>query len=366
MRSTSRLWLALPAVAALFSGVLAGLARLGVPMPAVSAQWVAIHGALMVGGFFGTVIGLERAVALGRRWPYLGPLCSALAVPVLLLAPPDFAWLAPLLLSLAALIMTAACVSVWRPNREPHLATLAVAAAAWLAGNLAWLAEAPLYAVVPLWAAFLILTIAGERLELSRLVQTPLAARRVFMLIVVALTAGALFAVFNPLGLRLFAVALLALAAWLLRYDIARRTVHTKGLTRFMALCLLSGYAWLAVAGVLGAMGALMIDHPLRDAALHALLLGFVFSMVFGHAPVIFPAVSGLKMRWHAGFYLPLLILHLTLAARVAAGLTDAFVLRQWAAVGNAIALVVFLLVVLTSVISAQLTAAPKPVRRGA
>jgi hypothetical protein len=226
--------------------------------------------------------------------------------------------------------------------------------------------EAPLYAVVPLWAAFLVLTIAAERLELSRLVQTPPAARRVFMLIVVALLAGALIALINPFGLRVFAAALLALAAWLLRYDIARRTVRSKGLTRFMALCLLSGYAWLAVAGALGVAGALMIDHPLRDAGLHALLLGFVFSMVFGHAPVIFPAVSGLKMRWHAGFYLPLLILHLTLAARVAAGLINVFDLRQWAAIGNAVALAVFLLAVVTSVIGAQLTAASKPARRAA
>ena len=44
---------------------------------------------------------------------------------------------------------------------------------------------------------------------------------------------------------------MLVLAVWLFRYDIARRTVLQSGLTRFIALCLLAGYGWLAVGGVL-------------------------------------------------------------------------------------------------------------------
>ena len=40
---------------------------------------------------------------------------------------------------------------------------------------------------------------------------------------------------------RLFAAGLLALALWLLQYDIARRNIGTRGLTRFIAACLLSG-----------------------------------------------------------------------------------------------------------------------------
>src|SRR5574340_831369 len=62
----------------LASGVLAGLARLGWGVPAPMAQLVLLHGPLMVCGFLGTVIGLERAVALGRRWAYAGPLLTGL------------------------------------------------------------------------------------------------------------------------------------------------------------------------------------------------------------------------------------------------------------------------------------------------
>jgi len=62
---------------ALLSALAGGLARLGWPLP-VSAPLVAFHGPLMVAGFLGTVIGLERAVALGRSWAYGGPIASGL------------------------------------------------------------------------------------------------------------------------------------------------------------------------------------------------------------------------------------------------------------------------------------------------
>jgi hypothetical protein len=347
----ARFALAIPALIALLYGVLSGLARLGAPAPAGALPLVVFHGALMIGGFFGTVIGLERAVALGRGWPFLAPLASALAVFALLFSAAD---VAALLLSVAAGVMTFACYVVWRGQREPHLATLVIAALAWLAGNLIWLLRGAIYEVVPLWAAFLLLTIAGERLELSRLVPTPRAARRVFMVILAVLLGAALIGIVQPFGLRVFAAALLALAIWLLRYDIARRTVRARSLTRYMAICLLSGYAWLAVAGLLGVFGAIAADSPLRDAALHALLLGFVFAMVFGHAPVIFPAVTQMKMRWRRSFYIPLALLHATVLLRVAAGLAEIYWLRQWAAIGNGVALAVFLLTVVTSVLGAR------------
>src|SRR3972149_6584847 len=36
------------------------------------------HGPLMVSGFLGTLIALERAVALRARWTYIGPLLTSL------------------------------------------------------------------------------------------------------------------------------------------------------------------------------------------------------------------------------------------------------------------------------------------------
>ena len=342
-----RLLLVLPAVAALVGGVLSGLARLGVPMPDTVSRLIGVHGALMVGGFFGTVIALERAVALGIRWPYAAPLLSGVAAVAMMVGAPIL-W-APWLLCIAALIMSAACASVWRRQPVAHHAVLTIAAVLWLAGNLVWAIDGTVAPAVPLWAAFLLLTIAAERLELSRFMPTPPVARVVFAIIVIALLAGALGALAFDAGLRLFASALLALAVWLLRFDIARHTIKAAGLTRYMAVCLLTGYVWLVIAAIFGMAGEFQSGAILRDAALHALLLGFVLSMVFGHAPIILPAVTTLQFQWHQGFYLPLALLHLSLAVRVVAGLTEWFALRQYAAIANAVALLLFMLMAVTS-----------------
>ncbi len=57
-------------------GAGAGLARLGYVVPDLAAAAAALHGPLMICGFFGVVIALERAVAIGRLWAYAGPLLA--------------------------------------------------------------------------------------------------------------------------------------------------------------------------------------------------------------------------------------------------------------------------------------------------
>ena len=136
----------------------------------------------------------------------------------------------------------------------------------------------------------------------------------------------------------------LALSLWLVKQDIARRTVRDKGLTRFIAVCLLSGYVWLAIGGaVIVAAGGLAPGSPAYDAALHALALGFVFSMVFGHAPIIFPAVLRVAVPYHPTFYLPLALLHASLVVRLAGDAAGQF---DWTRAGgllNALALAAFI-----------------------
>ena len=80
------------------------------------------------------------------------------------------------------------------------------------------------------------------------------------------------------------------------------------------------------------------------------MLLGFVMSMVFGHAPVILPAVLRVRMRYHPVFYLPLVILHGTLLVRVAADVAGLPGLRAGAAAGNALALLAFVLTTVSAV----------------
>jgi hypothetical protein len=121
------------------------------------------------------------------------------------------------------------------------------------------------------------------------------------------------------------------LALWLFAFDLARVTVRQSKLPRFVAVCLLAGYFWLAAGG---ALIALSVAY---DAALHAIFVGFVFSMVFGHAPVILPAVLRVSFPYHPVLYLPLALLHASLAVRVA-------VSTQPGAWGNAAAIALFIL----------------------
>ena len=328
-------------------GVLAGLARLGWRVPLPSTHLVLLHGPLMVSGFLGTVIGLERAVAMGRRWAYAGPLMTGLGGMALL------SGFSPAIgasaITLGSAVLFAGTTLIMLRQRELFMLTMVLGALSWLIGNLIWLMGTPVSGVVPLWINFLILTIAGERLELSRFLPPSPTAKRIFVVILATLLIGG-FLSRTGTGIILYGMGLLMLALWLLRQDIARRTVREQGLTRFIAVCLLSGYAWLAVGGItLLAAGSL--TGMAYDAVLHAILIGFVFSMIFGHAPVIFPAILRIKMPYHWTFYLPLLALHASLLVRLVGDGAGSSALRSLGGLLNAIALALFILSTASSVI---------------
>lgn len=325
----------------LFAGVAAGLVRLGWDVPRPAALAPELHGPLMIVGFFGTVISLERAVALARRWAYAGPLAAGAAGLAAAFGAPAAAAAAA---TVAAAVLAAGSLVVLARQPALHMACLTLGAGCWLAGSALWLAGLPLATAVPWWIAFLVLTIAGERLELTRMLPPAPVAQALFVAIVAAAVAGAGIAVWAPrAGTLALGAALLALAAWLLRQDIARRTVRQRGLTRFIAVCLLSGYFWLGAGGaiVLGA-GGLAPGTAAYDAALHAVLLGFVFAMVFGHAPVIFPAVLKVAVPYSPGFYAALAVLHASLLVRIAGDFAASHAWRAAGGMLNALALALF------------------------
>ena len=359
LRPVQRAPLLALAFLALVAGVGAGLARLGYPMPDFAARASAWHGALMIGGFFGVVIALERAVAIGRPWAYLGPLLGGAGGGALIAG---FVVPGAWLLLACSLVLVGASFDVVRRQFKSFTLTLALGAACWTIGNARFATGAAVHDVVTWWLAFLILTIAGERLELSRFVPTSSLAKRAFAAIVavifVALVGGA-----GPAWARVFGAALVALAAWLFGNDIARRTVRKPGLTRFIAVCLLSGYAWLAVGGVTLLVTGLVPGARSYDAIVHALALGFVFSMVFGHAPIILPAVLRVPLPYTRWFYAPLMLLHGSLALRVTG---DALARFDWIRAGgllNALALAAFIAANASAVLRAR---AAGPAERGA
>jgi len=331
----------------LASGVLAGLSRLGWNVPLPSAQVALLHGPLMICGFVGTVIGLERAVALGYRWAYAGPLLTGLGGIALLLGFSTSTGATAMVLG-SAVLFTGTTMIMLR-QRELFMVTMVFGAASWLAGNLLWLTGTTVSGVVALWINFLVLTIAGERLELTRFLPPAPVTKKIFAVILVVLMAGGILSAMGA-GTIMYGIGLLSLALWLLRQDIARRTVKQQGLTRFIAVCLLSGYAWLTIGSIM-LLAAGGMPGAVYDAVLHAILIGFVFSMIFGHAPIIFPAVVRVKMPYHWTFYLPLLVLHVSLLIRLAG---DGMALPGIRSIGgllNAVALVFFILGTISSVI---------------
>ncbi len=343
------------AALALLAGLWAGLVRMGWQLPPVLLRLPAQHGPLMVSGFLGTLISLERAVALsqnqgGRRIYYLAPLLAGLGAVTLFFA------LAPAvprgLSTLGALGLVLIFVVIYRLQSTIDHAVMGIGALLWLVGNGLWLAGWPVYQVVPWWAGFLVLTIAGERLELTRVLMLKQKTRTTFLIIIAVFLAGLLVSLFAfDAGLRLVGVALLALGVWLLRYDIARRTIRQKGLTRFIAACLLPGYVWLIVSGLLWlTYGSHTVAGPLYDAMLHTIFLGFVFSMIFGHAPVIVPAVLGVQVPYSPIFYSYLILLHVSLVLRVAGDLLLQMQLRRWGGLLNEVAVLLFLLVTAVAV----------------
>lgn len=332
----------------LLAGLAAGLLRAGWLLPSMTANWPPLHAPLMIGAFFGTVIGLERAVALGRGWGYFSPLAAGSGGILLLAGGPPLIGL--LLLAAGALILVLATLRAAQRQPSLHAYVLAVAASLAVLAPLTWLAGRPDVGVVA-WMAFLVLTIAGERLELSRFLPPSPWARRLFIVIVGVLLAAvpAVAVAVGTSGMRLLGCALIALACWLLRQDVARRTVRQRGLVRFIAVCLLSGYAWLLIGGLV------LVVQPVSgffmDAALHAVFVGFVLAMVFGHAAIIFPAVVRVALPYHAGFYLPLLMLHASLLLRVVGGLAGSASGRALGAAGNAAALLLFVAIMVATAI---------------
>lgn len=349
----------------LLGGLYAALLRLGLTVPA-PGHLEAAHGPVLVLGFVGTLVALERAVALGTGWALLAPACAGTGGLVLLAAGP--APMGMLLLSAGGVLLMMTYAALWRRRPSVALLSQTAGAFAWYAATLLWLGGFSVAETVPWLVGFVVLTIAGERLELAP-VGMPAGAQPWLLAVLAAVVAGLLAVTLWPdTGYHLFGLALLALVAWLVVYDVARRTLRRAGLPRYVAVGLLAGYGWLAVAGLLWAGAGPVAAGPRYDATLHAVFLGFTFSMILVHAPVILPAVLRRPLPYHPVLYLPLTLLHLSLLVRLGVGdLLDLDVARHWSGIANIVAVAAFLVFSLTLTVRAsrRTTAAAGSARPG-
>lgn len=343
--SRVRLW-RLPflagAMALLVAGLWGGLARIGWAMPGPGLELGLLHGPIMIAGFLGTLIGLERAVALDRIWGYGAPVGALLGTVGVLagLHGPGAA-----LVLAGALVLVATFVSFLRRQREVFLGVMAAGAVSWAVGTAVWFAGAPLWEVVPWWSGFLVLTIAGERLELSRIRMSGARPQREFLAVAGLYATGPMTGTFAPgIGARLTGLGLAAIGVWLLVRDVARSNARRSGLPRFLGVVLLSGYVWLPVSGLIFLWEGALRAGPIYDAALHGVFVGFVMAMIFAHAPIIFPSVLGVPLVFGRYLYGPLLLLHAGTIVRLWGDLSGGLALRRWGALVSAAAIVGYLL----------------------
>lgn len=335
------------AITSLAMGMMGGLQRLGWTLPYLTSNAIIFHGPLMVCAFLGTVISLERAVAIGKTWAYLAPFAAGLGGLMLISNIP--AYFAMLVLVISSIIYVIAMIHIYFRQHATHILVLFIGGASWLIGNLIWFLKLPIYLAVLWWVSFLVLTIAGERLELTRFLPPSRLGKLLFLLITLLLLVGASIPVLmtNGLNFVLFSFALGALAVWLLWHDIARKTVKQQGVTRYIAVCLLSGYFWLLVGALIGINANPLTVGASYDAFLHTVFIGFVFSMIFGHAVIIIPAIFKVKISYNKTLYLALLTLHGALFVRVLGDLLTIVSYKKISGVLTVAALIFFLITIL-------------------
>ena len=326
----------------LIAAIWAGLVRMDWNLPVPNVSFPETHGPLMIVGFLGTVIGLERAVALKRTWAYGAPVFAVLSA-IAQLSRLSVQWSQTFAVISSSFLLAIFCF-LWWLQHQSYLVVVGLGAVQWLVGNLLWLGDYPYFVVAGWWVGFLVLTIAGERLELSRLRRLSRGSRLLLYFAIAVFAFGLSRMSVSEPGSRVAGGGLIAVALWLLRWDIAWRTIRVAGLSRFMAASLLSGYCWLLAAGILWIIYAEDFIAGLHyDAMLHSIFLGFVLVMIFAHAPIILPSVTAVSMPFQNSFYAHLILLHLSLLLRIYGDLVEWPSARMWGGLLNGLAIVLFL-----------------------
>lgn len=340
-KNISHLPLMLMAMFSLITALLGGLIRLGWNFPSNLFTLSILHGPLMVSGFLGTLICVERAVALKKGWTYIPPFLTGIGA-IMLITGIQIGY-GPIIITLGSLGLVLVFVYIFQIQPAMHSVIMGIGALSWFSGNILLITESQVHKIVFFMIGFLVLTIAGERLELTRMLKPSVMSRILFIISILIFLSGIVSSLISPeFGIRIAGAGMIFLALWLIRYDIAKRTVRQAGLPRFIAICLLSGYVWLFMSGLMSMVFGDVVAGPFYDAILHAVFLGFVFVMIFGHAPIIFPAVLGKPINFHPRFYIHLILLHATLILRVAGDITGWLPGREWGGMLNVFAIMIF------------------------
>ncbi len=247
------------------------------------------HGNLMIGGFLATLIMFERMIALQITWlvwvPYVyGGTALFLhtgnpAVQVLHVA------------SLAGWLMHRwMAAKKFRDFAKPLVESCSFIAASGALLYPGGTAASPVVALAAL--SFPVSTIAVERLELALKMKKAPGHLLVGLLCVWSL-AWISSAWSGMPGIPVMGILTFLMTAMIFRFDVQAHLKGQTGIHKFLARALVVAYIWLFVVA-LSLIGWNIIPWSIRkDLVFHFLGLGFIFTMILAHAPLILPAVFG-------------------------------------------------------------------------
>ncbi|MHA2620577.1 MAG: hypothetical protein V2G42_02445 [bacterium JZ-2024 1] len=331
------------AMVSLSLALITGLLRAGWLIPVWNYRLVSHHSLLMVSGFFGLIITLERAVASRWHGHLVAPLLAAGGTLCLIAGLPQQT--ASFLYGASSAILVTAYLSIFRRDFGLHAIVMEGGALCWTIATILMTLGYPAVRVSLLWVAFLVLTIVGERLELSRAFFLKRRARGVLASLAVVVSSSAVLAVFSAYPGHIFGLALAGISGWLLRYDPTPRLWRQSGVVRYSSICLTTGFVWLGISGLLFFAHPVLSSSLRFDAAIHAVFLGFVFSMVMGHFPMIAPALLAVTPKFTHYLYLPVIFFHLSVLVRIVSGWTLRYSWHRWALLANAASLLLFFVI---------------------
>lgn len=316
-------WILILVPVLLFTALYSAIARVGwnLPLPTLAVN----HGFLMVSGLFGTLISLERTLPLKQKAWLIIPLLSAVAAAFVLMGQLSAGFCMQIM---AAFFLAVLYLRQWLWYKEVFLLGLVLSALAWLMSGVVLLLGQG-YPAASIWLIlFLLFTIASERLELSKFIATPSWAKPLLLTLFALLFAIQVLP-FHWGGKHISGILIAAIAYWLLRFDIVNINLKKKGFFYYTGSTLFGGYLWLLLSGVLMALPLNTFYH--YDAVLHSFFIGFVFMMLYAHAPIIFPALLGMIARpFNRVLYFPVFGTHIFLVLRLYADYSGNFELRKW------------------------------------
>lgn len=299
------------AAANLVAGLLAGLARIG--WATARSASMSEHGVIMIGGFLATLILLEKALPLKKKYLLTFVVVNSSS---LLFTFMHFRIVSMLCLIIGALGLIWVYVNyLTKHNRDLPLYLMLGGSILLLAGHLQLVIYQFYPRAVPWWIGFVLLTIVGERLDLSKFLPVSAGNKRLLVTFLALYVSGLLLP-FHFAGRFVSGAALILVSIWLMRFDVISISIAKRGLTKFSGIAILAGCAGLLFTGAF-----MMSANEAAfgyDIVVHCFFLGFTFNMIFAHGPFILPGVLGLQVRpYNHLLFVPLIALWISLVVRV-------------------------------------------------